>query len=63
MILNRRQTLIMAASATAASAAGFAPAWADDPQVTIDPAKLMAHRSGRSFPTTCSATARPPRSP
>ncbi len=41
MIITRRQTLIMAAAAGVASAAGLRPAWADD-QVTIDPAKLMA---------------------
>ena len=41
MIISRRQTLILAAAATVASAAGLGSARADD-QVTIDPAKLMA---------------------
>jgi protein-disulfide isomerase len=39
--ITRRNTLILAAAATAASAAGLAPARADD-AVTIDQAKLMA---------------------
>ncbi len=41
MSISRRDTLILAAAATAASVAGLAPARADD-AVTIDPAKLMA---------------------
>lgn len=43
MIISRRQTLILAAAAAgAASLAGLGSARADDPAVTIDPAKLMA---------------------
>ncbi|HTJ58594.1 MAG TPA: DsbA family protein [Devosiaceae bacterium] len=42
MIISRRQTLILAAAASAASVAGLGTARADDPVVTIDPAKLMA---------------------
>jgi protein-disulfide isomerase len=42
VIINRRQGLILAAAATAASAIGLGSARADDPVVTIDPAKLLA---------------------
>ncbi|HVX80005.1 MAG: DsbA family protein [Devosia sp.] len=49
MIINRRQTLIMAAAATAASVAGFRPAWADE-QVTIDPKQLMAVDAKNGLP-------------
>ena len=41
MIINRRQSLILAAAAAATGVAGMGPARADD-KVTIDPAKLMA---------------------
>ena len=41
MIINRRQSLILAAAATAASAIGLGSARADTP-VTVDPAKLLA---------------------
>ena len=41
MIINRRQSLILAAAATAASAIGLGSARADTP-VTIDPALLLA---------------------
>jgi protein-disulfide isomerase len=49
VIINRRQTLIMAAAATAASVAGFRPAWADE-QVTIDPKQLMAVDAKNGLP-------------
>ncbi|MDR3471886.1 MAG: thioredoxin domain-containing protein [Devosia sp.] len=41
MIISRRQSLILAAAASAAGAIGLKPAFAQDAPVTIDPAKLM----------------------
>jgi protein-disulfide isomerase len=41
VILTRRQSLIMAAAASAATLTGLGSARADGPVVTIDPAKLM----------------------
>ena len=41
MIISRRQSLILAAAASAASAIGLKPAFAQDAPVSIDVAKLM----------------------
>jgi protein-disulfide isomerase len=41
VIISRRQSLILAAAASAASAIGLKPAFAQDAPVTIDPAQLM----------------------